>query len=179
MEINPEEAANHPEPKLALPPHHRDVEKGPALWPPHHMLSPPPLLYSDAAPAKPQPHFLGESLSLQCFQPLEKHLPSTLTSLSFCFDCFVSVLGHITCHVTQSFGFFFLLFLVACGHTEFPDQGSDPSCSCNLSRRCGNTRSFTHCACRGSNLCLSTTGTPWILLCHSGNSTESFGKNSA
>ena len=29
---------------------------------------------------------------------------------------------------------------------EFPDQGSDPSCSCKLSHSCGNARSLTHCA---------------------------------
>ena len=29
---------------------------------------------------------------------------------------------------------------------EFPGQGSDPSCSLDLSQSCGNARSITHCA---------------------------------
>ena len=32
---------------------------------------------------------------------------------------------------------------------EFPGQGSDPSCSCDLSCSRGHTRSLTHCAGRG------------------------------
>ena len=44
----------------------------------------------------------------------------------------------------------FLVFLSFCfffghpmaWHLEFPDQGSDPSCSCNLSYSCSNARSF-------------------------------------
>ena len=32
---------------------------------------------------------------------------------------------------------------------EFPGQGSDLSCSCDLSRSCGNARSLTHCASPG------------------------------
>ena len=39
-----------------------------------------------------------------------------------------------------TFSFYFLAILQ---HTEFPDQGSDPSHSLDLSRSCGNTRSLT------------------------------------
>ena len=42
--------------------------------------------------------------------------------------------------------FFFSPFLAAPWHMEFPGQESDPSCSCDLSHSCNNTRSLTHCA---------------------------------
>ena len=41
---------------------------------------------------------------------------------------------------------FTLYFLATLQHTEFLGQGSDPSCSCNLSHSCGNAGSLTHCA---------------------------------
>ena len=36
-------------------------------------------------------------------------------------------------------------FWVHLQHTEFPGQGSDPSCSCDLCHNCGTTRSLIHC----------------------------------
>ena len=44
------------------------------------------------------------------------------------------------------FWFCLFSFLAAPQHVEFPSQGSDLGHSCNLSRRCGNARSLTHCA---------------------------------
>ena len=38
------------------------------------------------------------------------------------------------------------IFLVAPWHMEFPGQGSDPSCSFDLSHSCSNAESSTHCA---------------------------------
>ena len=38
--------------------------------------------------------------------------------------------------------FIYFPFLAASRHMEFPGQGSDLSCSCNLLHSCGNTRSF-------------------------------------
>ena len=45
------------------------------------------------------------------------------------------------------FHFFFLFsfFLATLWPTEFPGQGSDLSCNCDLGRSCGNTRPLTHC----------------------------------
>ena len=40
-----------------------------------------------------------------------------------------------------------LSFLAALRHVEFLDQGSDQSCSFNLSLGCGNARFLTHSAC--------------------------------
>ena len=40
--------------------------------------------------------------------------------------------------------FFFFFFLTTPQHMEFPGQGSDLSCSCNLS--CSTAGSLTHCA---------------------------------
>ena len=37
-------------------------------------------------------------------------------------------------------------FLAILKHMEFPGQGSDLSCSCDLSHSCSNTGSLTHCA---------------------------------
>ena len=37
-------------------------------------------------------------------------------------------------------------FFLGGGHTEFPGQRSDHSCSCNLHSNSYNTRSLTHCA---------------------------------
>ena len=45
---------------------------------------------------------------------------------------------------SKSQSFFF--FLAALRHMEFPGQGSDLSCSCNLSSICGNAKSVTHYA---------------------------------
>ena len=50
--------------------------------------------------------------------------------------------------------FFFLSFflfpsflpLAVQRHRDFPGQGSDPSCTCNLNCSCSNTRSLTHYA---------------------------------
>ena len=39
-----------------------------------------------------------------------------------------------------------LSFLAALRHVEFLDQGSDQSCSFNLSLGCGNARFLAHCA---------------------------------
>ena len=55
-------------------------------------------------------------------------------------------------------------------HMEFPGQGSDLGCSCDLHCSCGKTGSLTHCAGRGSNLPPRTPETPLIPLHHSGNS---------
>ena len=52
--------------------------------------------------------------------------------------------------------FFFLLFLAAPQHMEFPGQGSDLSRSYNLSCSCGNAGSSSHCAGPGSNPCPSS-----------------------
>ena len=40
----------------------------------------------------------------------------------------------------------FFPFVATSQPMEFPGQGSDPSCSCHLSRSCGNAGSLTHCA---------------------------------
>ena len=50
------------------------------------------------------------------------------------------------------------------------NEGSDQSHSLNLSHRCSNTRSLTHCARPGSNLHPSAPKMPPIPLHHSGNS---------
>ena len=42
--------------------------------------------------------------------------------------------------------FYFLSFLAAPRHTEFPGEGSDLSCIFDLSCSCGNAGSLTHCA---------------------------------
>ena len=41
---------------------------------------------------------------------------------------------------------FIYLFLAAPWHVEFPGQGSDLSCRCNLSCSCSNARSLIPCA---------------------------------
>ena len=40
----------------------------------------------------------------------------------------------------------FVCFLATLQHTEFPGQGSDLRCSCDLCRSCSNARSLTHCS---------------------------------
>ena len=47
----------------------------------------------------------------------------------------------------------FFLFLATPQHMEFLSQGLDPSCSCNLSCSCGNTRSLTYCTRPGNGTC--------------------------
>ena len=42
--------------------------------------------------------------------------------------------------------YFIFSFLATPWHMEFPGQGSDLSCSCDLSHSCGNARSLTGCA---------------------------------
>ena len=43
-------------------------------------------------------------------------------------------------------GFFFPPFLATPRHKEFPGQGSDRSCSCNLCHSCSSVGSLTQCA---------------------------------
>ena len=64
-------------------------------------------------------------------------------------------------------------FLATPWHTEFPGQGSDPSCSCDLHPNCGNAGSLIHCASWGSNLRPSAPKMPSILLHHLRNSSGS------
>ena len=64
----------------------------------------------------------------------------------------------------------FFLFLATPQRMEFPGQGSDPSCSCNLSHSCGNTRSLTHCARPGIKPASQCSQDPLIMLHRSGNS---------
>ena len=42
--------------------------------------------------------------------------------------------------------FYFFILLAAPRHKEFSGQGSDPSCSYDLSRTSGSAGSLTHCA---------------------------------
>ena len=63
--------------------------------------------------------------------------------------------------------FFFLFFLAALPHMEFPGQGSALSHGCDLCRSCNNTRSLT----QRLNLCPNAPETLLILLCHSRNAT--------
>ena len=62
------------------------------------------------------------------------------------------------------------MFLGALWHTELPGQGSDRSCSSNLSCSCENMGSLTHCAELGMERHPSTLKVPPILLCDSGSS---------
>lgn len=71
------------------------------------------------------------------------------------------------CHLKTE-GFFFP-FLVAPWLMEFPDQGLDPSRSCDLSCSCGYMGILTHCAGRGSKLPPSIPKMLLISLCHRGN----------
>ena len=56
--------------------------------------------------------------------------------------------GEETCSRVSPwlFWFFVFLFWPLPGTLAFPSQRSHLSCSCNLSRRCGNAGSLTHCA---------------------------------
>ena len=66
--------------------------------------------------------------------------------------------------------FFFFFVWMPHWHMKIPGQGSDLSCSWDVSCSYGNVRSLTHCAGPGWNLHLSTFKTPPILLSHSSNS---------
>ena len=76
--------------------------------------------------------------------------------------------------------FFFFLFLFSflfsapLRHMKLPGQGSDLSCSRNLSRSCSNARSLTHVLGWGLNLRPGAPKMLLILLCHSGNSSLIF-----
>ena len=50
--------------------------------------------------------------------------------------------GIWICNTDILFYFIFFLFLATPWHMEFPGLGLDSSCSCDLCRSCGNTRSF-------------------------------------
>ena len=106
VEINPEKFANHPEPQLALPPNHRNVEKQQLYGHPtlcQWACSPHTFVLCSLPPVKTQPRVpwrVTFSPMLPTIAALKKCLSSTLTSLVFCFDCLISGLGH----VTDSFG---------------------------------------------------------------------------
>ena len=54
-------------------------------------------------------------------------------------------------------------FSAALWHMEFPGQGSDLICNCNLGHSWGNTRSSTHCAASGTesvSQCSQDTASP-------------------
>ena len=85
-----------------------------------------------------------------------------------------------TCEISYPFiNFFsfiiFIFFLAALRHMEFPGQGSDLSCSCDLSCICSNARSLTHCAGPGIEpVSQSAPKMPAIPLCQSRNSHKFF-----
>ena len=57
----------------------------------------------------------------------------------------LSCMQHLLTHTLVEFFFFlFWSFLAALRHMEFLGQGTDPSCSCNLSCSCGDPGSLTH-----------------------------------
>ena len=58
--------------------------------------------------------------------------------------------------------------------SQFPDQGSDQSHSCDLSHSCSNARSLTHYARPGIEPASQRSQDAEILLCHSGNSKNFF-----
>ena len=76
-------------------------------------------------------------------------------------------------YISKSSHRFILFFvcLTAQRHVELPGWGSELSCSCDLSRSCGNARSLTHCAERGIKPASQRSQDVQIPLCHSGNST--------
>ena len=64
-------------------------------------------------------------------------------------DAFIKRKFH---HTSLNFGvcgflfyFIFFPFLASLQYMGFLGQGSDPSCSCDLSCSCSNARSLTHC----------------------------------
>ena len=69
------------------------------------------------------------------------------------------------------FSFFFKFYCHICGIWKFPDQGLNPSHSCNLHHSCSNFRSFNP-LCSAGDRTSTTTETREIInpLCHSGNS---------
>jgi len=92
---------------------------------------------------------------------------------SLCGMLFLSV------HINLSIWFLIFFFLFWPQYMEVPSQGSNPSCSCDLRRRCSNALlSLTHCTRLSIQLALpqrqarslthsATVGTPfWFLLTH-------------
>ena len=77
------------------------------------------------------------------------------------------------CLVFLTSVFFLFFFFFGCTHGiwKFPDQGLNPSCSCNAHHSCGNAQSLTHCA-RPEIKPALLQRKHQILnpLCHSGNS---------
>ena len=60
-------------------------------------------------------------------------------------------------------------FLAALQHMEFPGQGLDPSCSCDVCCSCGHARSFNLEARDGIRVLALQCCHQSIPLCHSGN----------
>ena len=110
-------------------------------------------------------HFLIRLLSFESF-----------SSILVCVVCENFSLEDLFIHFPGSFEKWklFLFFLLAAPwHMEFLGQASDPSCSCDLSRNCSNTRSLTHCArldIKPASQGPQDNKMPPVLLHHSGNS---------
>ena len=93
--------------------------------------------------------FEVSATALDLFQP---HVPLCLLCyVPFYFiGCVTACLSLIhlssvqVCFLLKSFFFFF--WLPPPRHMEFPGQGSDLSCDCDLHHSYGNTKALTHCA---------------------------------
>ena len=87
--------------------------------------------------------------------------------------CSIFVSQSVPPSVSLFFNLFYLFtyyFLAALQHLDFPGQKLDSRWNGNLHWSCSSTRSLTHCAGPGSNLCPSPTEMLLTLLRHRGDS---------
>ena len=121
---------------LAMPFRAQETCKIPSSPPVGHLGDVPKITISAPLPAPPRaPHFLEFRCSYGNTYP--PHILPNLFSFSLSHSVSLPFLLPPSPPSLPSF-----FFLATPEHMEFPGQGSDPSCSCDLHHSYGNARSF-------------------------------------